>query len=205
MTTEGSPVAPRSTRDTTQAHYARIADLLTAAQTGDRAAMAELVAELTPLLWQVARSQGLDREASADTVQTTWLHLLGSLNRIRDPFALTGWLITATRREAWRIRDASRSEYTAEDNSLVLLPDPGATPDEQFLIDERRRTLWAAVGKLPERCQQLLRIVAFAHRPDYDAVGAALGMRRGSIGPTRGRCLAKLRALLDADHGRSWT
>ena len=36
-------------------------------------------------------------------------------------------------------------------------------------------------------------------RPDYDVVGEALGMPHGSIGPTRGRCLAKLRALLLAD------
>lgn len=204
MTAEGSPVAPRSARPTT-AHYAHIANLLTSAQGGDRESMAELVAELTPLLWQVARSQGLDRDASADAVQTTWLHLLGSLNRIRDPYALTSWLITATRREAWRLRDATRAELTAEESALALLPDPDAPPDEQFLVDERRRTLWSAVAKLPERCQQLLRIVAFAHRPDYDAVSATLGMPRGSIGPTRGRCLAKLRTLLATDPGRSWT
>jgi RNA polymerase sigma factor (sigma-70 family) len=205
MTAEGSPVAPRSAKRPTQAHYAHIAHLLTAAQEGDRESMAELVAELTPLLWQVARSQGLDRHSSADVVQTTWLHLLASLHRIRDPFALTGWLITATRREAWRLRDASRSELAAEEGALALLPDPDAPPEERFLLDERKRSLWSAVGQLPERCQQLLRIVAFAHRPDYDAVSAALGMRRGSIGPTRGRCLAKLRAVLAADPGRSWT
>ncbi|HVV23808.1 MAG TPA: sigma-70 family RNA polymerase sigma factor [Pseudonocardiaceae bacterium] len=205
MCAEGSPAAPKSTNRPTPAHYARIADLLTLAQGGDREAMAELVADLTPLLWQVARSQGLDRDNAADAVQTTWLHLLASLNRIRDPFALTGWLITATRRESWRIRDASRSELAAEEGSLAVLPDPDAPPEEQFLLDERKRSLWSAVAQLPERCQQLLRIVAFAHRPDYDAVGAALGMRRGSIGPTRGRCLAKLRTLLVADEGRSWT
>lgn len=205
MTAEGSPVAPRSANRPTPAHYAHIARLLTAAQGGDRDSMAELVAELTPLLWQVARSQGLDRHSSADVVQTTWLHLLASLNRIRDPFALTGWLITATRREAWRMRDASRAELAAEEGSLALLPDPEAPPEEQFMLDERKRSLWSAVGQLPDRCQRLLRIVAFAHRPDYDAVSAALDMPRGSIGPTRGRCLAKLRALLAADPGRSWT
>ena len=59
--------------------------------------------------------------------------------------------------------------------------------------------LWAAIGQLPARCQQLLRIVAFAPRPDYAAVAHALGMPVGIIGPTRGRCLAKLRALLADD------
>ncbi len=59
--------------------------------------------------------------------------------------------------------------------------------------------LWPAIGQLSARCQELLRIVAFAPRPDYAAVAAALGMPVGSIGPTRGRCLAKLRALLASD------
>ena len=59
--------------------------------------------------------------------------------------------------------------------------------------------LWAAIGQLSRRCQELLRIIAFVPRPDYAAVAAALGMPVGSIGPTRGRCLAKLRALLAGD------
>jgi DNA-directed RNA polymerase specialized sigma24 family protein len=66
------------------------------------------------------------------------------------------------------------------------------------MVDDQRRTLWAAIRQLSPRCQELLRIVAFAPRPDYAAVAAGLGMPIGSIGPTRGRCLAKLRALLPA-------
>jgi len=63
--------------------------------------------------------------------------------------------------------------------------------------------LWAAIGRLSARCQELLRIIAFSPRPDYTAVAAALGMPVGSIGPTRGRCLAKLRAQLAAESGES--
>jgi DNA-directed RNA polymerase specialized sigma24 family protein len=64
---------------------------------------------------------------------------------------------------------------------------------------ERQRVLWRHVHRLSERCRALLRIVALVDRPDYTAVAEALGMPRGSIGPTRGRCLAKLRELLLAD------
>lgn len=58
--------------------------------------------------------------------------------------------------------------------------------------------LWSAVRRLAERCQRLLRVIAFEDRPDYARIAADLGMPVGSIGPTRNRCLAKLRALLDA-------
>jgi len=67
------------------------------------------------------------------------------------------------------------------------------------MVDDQRRTLWTAIRQLSPRCQELLRIIAFVPRPDYAAVAAELGMRIGSIGPTRGRCLAKLRALLAGD------
>jgi RNA polymerase sigma factor (sigma-70 family) len=184
--------------------YERLAKLLGSARDGDRAALNELIEALTPVLWQVARSQGLDPERSGDVVQTTWLTLLGSLSGIHTPVALTGWLITVTKREAWRIRDAHRTERPLEDELRDQLPDLAPAPEDQALDAEQRARLWAAVGKLPERCRKLLRIVAFVHRPDYSEVSAALGMPRGGIGPTRGRCLAQLRAQLSADPEGSW-
>jgi len=67
------------------------------------------------------------------------------------------------------------------------------------LRGETDSRLWQHVAGLPERCRALLRVIAFADRPDYSSVAEALGMPVGSIGPTRGRCLAKLRQLLSAD------
>jgi RNA polymerase sigma factor (sigma-70 family) len=183
----------------TSLHHARMADLLEAARDGDNKSLSELVDEITPLLWQVARAQGLDRDTCGDIVQTAWLKLLGSLREIRSPMALTGWLITVTRREAWRVRNAGRMELPARDVLFAELPDGMPTPEEQRVTMERQRLLWTAVSQLSERCQQLLRIIAFTRRPDYDVVSVALGMPRGSIGPTRGRCLAKLRDVLSPD------
>src|SRR4051794_40110700 len=183
----------------TSLHHARLADLLEAARDGDNKSLGELVDELTPLLWQVARSQGLDRDTSSDIVQTAWLKLLGSFAEIHSPIALTSWLVTVTRREAWRVRNSGRMEVPAKDVLFAELPDIGPTPEEERLASERRQLLWQAVSRLSERCQQLLRIIAFTRRPDYDVVSMALGMPRGSIGPTRGRCLAKLRDVLSPD------
>ena len=185
-------------------HHARMAALLQAAQQGERDALALLVRELSPMLWQVARLQGLDQDSSADVVQTTWLELLSSLAQIRSPVALTSWLVTVTKREAWRVSRAGRAERPDEDAVLERRRAAGPVPEEHFLASDRRRVLWAAVEKLPERCRVLLRIVAFADRPNYAAVSSALGMPPGSIGPTRGRCLAKLRKLLTSDPGGGW-
>jgi DNA-directed RNA polymerase specialized sigma24 family protein len=69
------------------------------------------------------------------------------------------------------------------------------------MVAEEQRALWAALRTLDPRCQALLRIVAFVPRPDYDLVAERLGMRRGSVGPTRLRCLDKLRLALHGEHG----
>jgi RNA polymerase sigma factor (sigma-70 family) len=156
------------------------------------------VRELTPLLWHVARSEGLDEESSADVVQGTWLSLLGKLETIHSPIALTSWLVTVTKREAWRVNGIRHVER-ADDDVLARLPDPDERPDEWVVADEQRRQLWRAVTQLSDRCQRLMRVVAFTHRPSYQEVSVALGIARGSIGPTRGRCLARLRALLAVD------
>ena len=74
-----------------------------------------------------------------------------------------------------------------------------AGPEERVIEDERQSRLWGHVQALPERCRQLLGVIAYADKPDYAALAEALGMPVGSIGPTRGRCLAKLRDALGKD------
>jgi RNA polymerase sigma factor (sigma-70 family) len=194
-----SPSPARRADGRATARQERLASLLQAAQAGQREALDAIVAELSPLVWHIARSQGLGREASEDVVQTTWLTLLGHLAEIRSPSALSHWLVTVARREAWRVSRARRREPAVADTSFDHLHDPYPGPEERSLADEQRRLLWEAVGRLPERCRRLLRIVAFVPRPPTAAVATTLGWPVGSVGPTRGRCLAKLRAMLAAD------
>ena len=66
----------------------------------------------------------------------------------------------------------------------------------EVVTDDENSRLWHALGRLPERCQKLLRIVAWEPRPDYSSVAESLEMPIGSIGPTRRRCLEKLRVEL---------
>jgi RNA polymerase sigma factor (sigma-70 family) len=177
----------------------RIVRLVSAARQGSEAALGQIVTELSPLLWQVARAAGLSSSDAEDVLQTVWMRLLAHLDDIHTSAALTGWLVTTTRREAWRVSAAARRQVPADTELLSMLPDPGPGSEEQVVLDDQRRILWQAIGQLSPRCQELLRIVAFVPRPDYAAVAAELGMPTGSVGPTRGRCLAKLRSLLAGD------
>jgi len=170
-------------------------------RTGQPGAMGELVALLTPILWHTVRAQRLDRESTEDVLQSTWLALVAHADSISDARAVLQWLLVAARREAWRVSRA-RGRYSpyeiAED--AVLTPDT-ELPEHVAVQGVEQRILWSHITQLPERCRQLLRVIAFADRPDYQELARALGMPIGSIGPTRGRCLAKLRALLSSDPG----
>jgi RNA polymerase sigma factor (sigma-70 family) len=176
---------------------ARIAGLVNDAKQGRREAIGELVSELSPLLWQVARASGLSSADAEDVLQSVWLNLLASLDDIRTPGSLTSWLVTATRRQAWRVRASDRRQRPVDHEWLTAIPDAGADSEQHLIMKDEQRELWEALRSLPGRCQKLLRIVAFVPRPDYDDIAARLGMPRGSVGPTRGRCLDKLRSALD--------
>jgi RNA polymerase sigma factor (sigma-70 family) len=181
----------------------RIASMLSAAREGSEDALADIVTELTPMLWQVARATGLSTPEAEDVLQTVWTRLVSHLDGIRDARAVIPWLVVTTRREAWRQRAADRRQLPAEASWFAALPDAGPGSEDQVIIDDQRRALWAAISQLSPRCQELLRIVAFVPRPDYEAVAAELGIPRGSVGPTRGRCLDKLRVLLADSSDRS--
>jgi len=173
--------------------------MLINARAGDRRALDEIVDRLMPLVWNVARAQGLDQELAADVVQSSWVTLLEHLADIRSPEALASWLITVTRREARRVRDGRRRFEFGEPAAFDDLPDPAGDPEQRAADLDQYRCLWRNLRRLNARCQELLRIVAFVDRPDYTAVSKMLRMPRGGIGPTRGRCLTKLRSLLAAD------
>jgi RNA polymerase sigma factor (sigma-70 family) len=187
---------PASVRASQRDRADRITGLMSAARQGSDDAVGEMVTEFSPLLWHVARAAGLSSGDAEDVLQTVWTRLLEHLDEIRTPAALGGWLVITAKREAWRVRAAERRQIPTDTDSFAELPDHGSGSEERAILDDQRRTLWAAIRQLSPRCQELLRIIAFVPQADYAAVAAKLGMRIGSIGPTRGRCLAKLRAVL---------
>jgi RNA polymerase sigma factor (sigma-70 family) len=174
-------------------------ELLRLARDGDRAALDQLVERFTPLVWNVARAQGLGTESAFDAVQTTWVSLLENVQLIRSPEALAGWLVTVTRRNAQRLRMIERRVTLVAPPDLADQPDPAADVDADLVNREQDRCLWENLQKLPPTCRELLRILAVTGHTSHRTVRTVLDMPHGSIGPTRGRCLDKLRALLHND------
>ena len=173
-----------------------VAELVRAAAEGDQAAWNGLVDRYNGLVWSVARSHRLAAADASDVVQTTWLRLVENLGRLQDPERVGAWLATTARRECLRtLRHSARQLPTEE------LPEEGveARLDAALLVEERDRALWQAFGGLSDRCQALLRILVADPPPSYEDIGAALDMPIGSIGPTRQRCLERLRGLAEGE------
>ena len=167
---------------------------------GDDAKMAKLVQLLTPILWHTVRCVRLDPATAEDVLQGVWITLVRKGDAIAEPAAVLQWLIITAKREAWRV--ARRQSLVRTESLEVSEPVDAVEPDtaeDHVVRADRDHRLWRHVESLPERCRMLLRVIAFADRPDYAELGRALGMPQGSIGPTRGRCLAKLRLALAND------
>ncbi|REJ05063.1 sigma-70 family RNA polymerase sigma factor [Microbacterium bovistercoris] len=198
-----SDAVPEGTADPPPAtsRWRRAAEHFRAWRDGDARAMDDLVRLMTPVLWHVVRAYGVDRALAEDVVQTTWLRLVRGQDQITDAAAVSAWLTTTARREAWRAGKAQNRADATEDADLeAMLPVAASAEDEATVADGANR-LWAAVQRLDERCRRLIRVVAFEERPDYKSIADDLGMPVGSIGPTRSRCLTKLRVLLGDEVG----
>lgn len=172
-------------------------DLLAAAGCGDQSAWDQLVDRYERLVWSVARSFRLADADAADVCQTTWLRLVEHLDRITEPDRLAGWLATTTRRESIKVLRKRDREVPVWDDVEEPGGDGGEQdPETRTIAQDEYRRLWDAFGTLSERCRSLLRVLAVSPLDNYAQVSSALGMAIGSIGPTRARCLDRLRARL---------
>ncbi len=197
---DGSPPSDRGVSDGSRSPTADVARIAFSTWlAGDETGLERLIRQLTPLLWQLARSYRLDEAAAEDAVQATWLALVRNRDQVRDPQAVLRWLSVTVRREAARAARTSGRAAPVEDEVIAAALDPAPGVEAEVMDRDTREVLWRHVHELSERCQRLLRVLAFSDRPDYRSLSAELDMPVGSIGPTRGRCLEKLRAACLAD------
>lgn len=202
--TTSSPVPhPPAQRGSAQTDQARALFLTWCA--GDERALDALVRLLTPMLWHLARSYRVDQAEAEDAVQNTWLALVTHRSSIQDAQALVRWLSVTVRREAARQAQRSDRVTIVEDTEVDLRLPVVAGPEDDAIRGAQAHALWSKTMELSSRCQHLLRILAFSDRPDYQSISTELSIPVGSIGPTRGRCLDKLRKACAADPAWSWS
>ena len=176
-------------------------DLLEGVRSGDERAWELLTARYVRLLWSVTNRCRLGEEDAQDVIQTTWIRLLQNVDRIREPVYLAQWLVVTVRRECWRLSARQReAPDTLGDELAHLLPSVDEPVDAALLRREDAGRLWDAVAQLPTVQQRVIRALAAEDEPTYDEVADALGIPRGSLGPTRLRALKRLRIML-ADGG----
>jgi RNA polymerase sigma factor (sigma-70 family) len=177
-----------------------IGRLVRFAAQGDRHAWERLVDQYSRLLWAMTRDFKLAESDAADVVQATWLRLLEHIDRIEYPDRIGSWLATTARHECLRHLAAGKRVVLVQDDDVAFSAAVNHQPevDERLLADERARAVRAAVSTLPSRSQRLLELLMADPPISYTEISDQLGLPIGSIGPTRGRCLERLRPLLQA-------
>jgi RNA polymerase sigma factor (sigma-70 family) len=171
----------------------------------DMDAWTELVERHRSLVWSVPLRLGMDRSDAAEIFQDVFESLIRNVESIQDPERLASWLYTAARRLSLRRLTAERWRREREDRdgtSLENLDAPGPQLTDAIVAAERSAELLSLVEAMAERCRQLLTALFLEPgEPDYDEIASRLGMPRGSIGPTRIRCLKKLHeAMIQAGY-----
>jgi RNA polymerase sigma factor (sigma-70 family) len=172
--------------------------LLSDAARGSRVAWEELVDRYSGLVWSVARSFRMNESDAGDVSQTTWLRLLEHISSIRQPELVGSWLATTARRESLRLLARNQRLVPSSPALEVDQADETLPPlDAQLIAEDERLLTRRAVEGLPAHWQDLVNLLASDPSPSYAEVAAHLGMPIGSIGPTRGRCLRRLRVALE--------
>lgn len=176
-------------------------ELLTLAKSGDQAAWSELVERFGQMVWSVARSFRLDDAAAKDVSQTVWLRLVENIDRIDDPERLPGWLATTCRREALRVQGLRNRVVPTEFEYDIPAEQPSL--ESMLIEDEEAREVVIAFETLSEDCQQLLRLLATDPPLSYEEIAEIVGRPIGSLGPTRSRCLERLKTALSSRISRA--
>lgn len=173
-----------------------VARLVRQAAQGDSGAWERLVEQYTRLIWSMTRDFSLTENDAADVVQVTWLRLLENIDRLESPAHVGSWLATTARRECLRALAARRKVVLVNDEVELGGDAQGPGVDERLLADDLTTEVREAMSCLPGRWQQLLELLMADPPVPYSEISDQLGLPIGSIGPTRARCLTRLRTLL---------
>jgi RNA polymerase sigma factor (sigma-70 family) len=166
---------------------------------GDERAWSALLDRYKNLIYSIPLRYGAPHQDAADIFQAVCLDLFNELPRLRDAEALQGWLIRVTTHKCyhWKRRQIS-SEKDLDENQLEKLSANDLIPPDVLAEVEREQMVRDAIAQLPPRCRQMIEMLFFEHPPlPYNDVARRLSLATGSIGFIRGRCLKKLKKILE--------
>jgi RNA polymerase sigma factor (sigma-70 family) len=179
-------------------------EIVKACLQGSSVAWEALIRRYQRLIYSIPLKARLSQDDAADIFQSVCLKLYEKLESLRDHEKLSAWIITTTTRECWRLANRQRKEKPADalsgeegDEKLHRLASDAPLLDEQGILLEQQQAVRQAVGTLPERCKDLVTLL-FYKKDDlsYTEIARQMAMPVASIGPTRARCLEKLKKLL---------
>ena len=183
--------------------------LVTGALEGHSAAWNALVARLERVVWKSVNMVTSDREIREDAFAATWLRLAERLDTIREPEKLPGWLATTSCNEVRQIvRQRGRHHVSLNDSfgaagggagdMIDTLTADTGEHDAGMIAQEQHGDVRAAFARLDEPCREIITVLVLADPPlAYDEASELLGRPVGSLGPSRRRCLDKMKKLLD--------
>ncbi|TPW13499.1 MAG: ECF subfamily RNA polymerase sigma-24 factor [bacterium] len=168
---------------------------------GDAAAWRRLLSRYETVIWLIPKRFGLSEEDGAEVFQAVCLALYRGLPRLKQAAGLTKWVLTTTHRQARDLARKRRREAPLPvEPDLTNLPDPAPSVAELHEEALTRTALRAAIDRLPARCAELLRLLYLEADPlSYREVAKRFGIPEGTVGPTRARCLSRLREFLEKE------
>jgi RNA polymerase sigma factor (sigma-70 family) len=173
--------------------------LVAAAAAGDERAWNEIVEQFGSMIWAITRAHRLSDADAADVTQATWLKLIDHLGRLQEPGRVGAWLATTARRECLCVLRRVKTTVFYGDNEPEIASEEDEDVALRLMTAERDQALWICFARLRDTDQALLLLLVSDPAPSYEEISAALAMPVGSIGPTRARALARLRAGLERD------
>lgn len=180
-------------------------ELIEACLSNNNAAWESLIVRYERLIYSIPIRMGMSAQEAADVFQSVCFIMFRKLATLRDHERISSWLITTTKRECWRAESLRHREYeiirASESNGLAD-PDDLLTAEqlalERRVVDEQKQIVRDAVSSLPERCRELLTLLFYLNKElTYEDIARSLKIPESSIGPTRARCLEKLKKALE--------
>ena len=163
---------------------------------GDAEAWEMLIMRYRRLIYSVPVRFGFSGADAADVFQAVCLKLIEHLHEVKDESKVSAWLITTTTRQCIHVQALKRREASS-DEEFEEPADPAENTEDIRIMVEKQHTVREAVEQLSGRCRNLIEMLYFDPRSlSYEEISQATGMPVPSIGPTRARCLDKLRIIL---------